>query len=324
MNSSRTGLTDEHASAPMGPAHTGVLRRIEHYEHRCRDLHQWAVHPHSAEPGSALDVDDAVFAAAYPLTLAGPQAVTEHTLLPALSAVENLHGAGLLIEPSRPHTSAVLQLCRAAMESAALSIWLLADPRRELRLERCIAEEMDQLEQRRRYLVIAAQNEANRGRHSTSWDPAAKTECRRTFNAALETTYNRMFERAKASYAYFKAPFYSAMIQSSARWLDAHNKPGHDRGVITEPSMEAAATAFYAYSRSVVHGYKWMTEYVHGGTELALIADGLAAAVAMTEGAVCLYEAASVGAGGVRPAESCVPARLEPTIAAWTAALFGA
>jgi hypothetical protein len=49
-----------------------------------------------------------------------------------------------------------------------------------------------------------------------------------------------------------------------------------------------------------------------------MIADGLAAAVNMTECAVALFEAVSRGPSGQkRTAESHVPPRLEPTITAW-------
>jgi hypothetical protein len=157
------GLTAEQAEALFNLANNGVLTRIDERGRRCEDLCQWGLHPHTAETGSALAADDDAFTATYPLTLAGPQAVTEHALFPAMSAVESLHTAGILVARRRshrqPHIAEVLQLCRVAMECAALTIWLLGDLDREVRRDRCMSEEMEQLEQRRRYLVIGEQDE---------------------------------------------------------------------------------------------------------------------------------------------------------------------
>lgn len=44
-----------------------------------------------------LAADDAAFDATYPLTLAGPRAVTEHALFPSMSAVESPNTAGMLV-----------------------------------------------------------------------------------------------------------------------------------------------------------------------------------------------------------------------------------
>ena len=75
------GLTPDQAEAFFNLANNGVLTRIDERGQRAGELFQWGLHPHTAEPGSALADDDAAFAEAYPLTLAGPQAVTEHVHL---------------------------------------------------------------------------------------------------------------------------------------------------------------------------------------------------------------------------------------------------
>jgi hypothetical protein len=136
------------------------------------------VAPRTAEGQSALAVDDAAFAAAYPLTHAGPQAVTEHALFPAMSAVESLHTAGILVARRKshrqPHIAEVLQLCRVAMECAALTIWLLNDPSSEVRRDRCMSEEMEQLEQQGRYLKIGEEDETgNPARYRRASRPPA-------------------------------------------------------------------------------------------------------------------------------------------------------
>lgn len=317
MGRPNAGLTAEQAEALFNLAHSGVLTRIDERGERCADLYQWGLHPHVAEHGSALAADDAAFAAAYPLTLAGPHAVTEHALFPAMSAVESMNTAGLLVARRRshrqPHVSEVLQLCRVAMESAALTIWLLGEPVREVRRDRCMSEEMEQLEQRRRFLVIAEWEETNR----RSRYPQQLLD----MNAEHRRKYNDMLAKAKAAYPTTKTPSFTAMVRSSAQWADAH-VPAHDTGEIAANGLEGAARSFYSYGSSFIHGYKWMTEYARGGTVFPLIADALAVSLNMVECAVCLFETASCVPGGARPAECHVPERFEPTIAAWSRELF--
>jgi hypothetical protein len=319
MSIPNTGLTAEQAELLFNLAHNGVLTRIDERGQRCGDLYQWGLHPHQAEEGSALAEDDTAFAAAYPLTLAGPQAVTEHALFPAMSAVESLNTAGVLVARRRshrqPHVAEVLQLCRVAMESAALTIWLLGDLDREVRRDRCMSEEMEQLEQRRRYLVIGEQDETSR--------PARYPQQMLIENAEHRRKYNKMLDDAKAAYTFAKAPSFTAMIRSSAQWVDAH-VPAHDTGEIAANGLESSARSFYSYGSSFIHGYKWMTEYARGGTVFPLIADALAVSLNMAECAVCLFEAASRAPSGARPDESYVPERFEPTIAAWSTELFNA
>jgi hypothetical protein len=313
------GLTAEQAEALFNLAHNGVLTRIDERGRRCEDLYQWGLHPHTPEPWSALADDDSAFAATYPLTLAGPQAVTEHALFPAMSAVESLHTAGVLVARRRshrqPHITEVLQLCRVAMECAALTIWLLGDLDREVRRDRCMSEEMEQLEQRRRYLVIGEQDETAR--------PARYPTQMLVENAEHRRKYNDMLDKAKAAYIFAKTPAFTAMIRSSAQWVDAH-VPAHDTGEIAENGLEGSARSFYSYGSSFIHGYKWMTEYSRGGTVFTLIADALAVTLNMVECAVCLIEAASRAPGGARPRGSYVPERFDSTIAAWSRKLFGA
>jgi hypothetical protein len=317
MGTPNAGLTAEQAEALFNLAHNSVLTRIDERVERCGDLYQWGLHPHIAEHGSALAADDAAFAAAYPLTLAGPHAVTEHALFPAMSAVESMNTAGLLVARRRshrqPHVSAVLQLCRVAMESAVLTIWLLGDSDREVRRDRCLSEEMEQLEQRRRFLVIAEWEETKR----RSRYPQQLLD----MNAEHRRKYNEMLAEAKTAYPPTKTPSFTATVRSSAQWVDAH-VPAHDTGEIAANGLEGAARSFYSYGSSFIHGYKWMTEYARGGTVFSLIADALAVSLNMVECAVCLFETASRVPGAARPAECYVPERFEPTIAAWSRELF--
>jgi hypothetical protein len=313
------GLTADQAEALFNLANNGVLTRIDERGKRCEDLYQWGLHPHTAETGSALAADDDAFTATYSLTLAGPQAVTEHALFPAMSAAESLHTAGILVARRRshrqPHIAEVLQLCRVAMECAALTIWLLDDPDREVRRDRCMSEEMEQFEQRRRYLVIGEQDETA---HPARYPREMLIE-----NAEHRHKYNRMLDDAKEAYTFDKTPSFTKMIRESAHWVDTH-VPAHDTGEIANNGLESSARSFYSYGSSFIHGYKWMTDYARGGTVFTLIADALAVTLNMAECAVCLFEAASRAPGGARPDGSFVPERFEPAIAAWSTELFGA
>lgn len=311
------GLNAEQAEALFNIANRGVLTRIDERGQRCGDLYQWGLHPHVAEAGSPLSADDAAFAAAYPLTLAGPQAVTEHALFPLMSAAEGLHTAGILVARRKshrqPHIAEVLQLCRVAMECAALTIWLLGNPSGEVRRDRCMSEEMEQLEQRRRYLVIGEQDEAV---HSARYPRQMLLQ-----NAEHRRRYNKMLDTAKNAYVFDKPPSFTTMIRDSAKWVDVH-VPAHDTGEIANNGLESSARSFYSYGSSFIHGYKWMTDYARGGTVFSMIADALAVTLNMVECAVCLFEAASRPAAGARPDGSHLPERFEPTVVAWSVELF--
>ena len=107
-----------------------------------RELYQWGLHPHHAEPGSPLAADNAAFEEAYPLALSGGAGITEEALFPMMNASKNQNAAGILIE-ERPNNgnvlaSSIMQLCRSAMESSARTIWLLSSPVREVRRDRCL------------------------------------------------------------------------------------------------------------------------------------------------------------------------------------------
>lgn len=299
----------------MNIKHNGVLARIDELGRRCGDLHEWGLHPHTAEEGSALAADDAAFAAAYPITLAGPAAVTGHALFPVMAAVGNLNTVGILVARRlthrQPHILEVMNLCRVAMESAALTIWLLREPDPDVRRARCLDEEMEQLEQQGRFLVIDGQNEAGRGERFT--------QELRTMNAEHRRKFNLMLTAAKDAYTFDKPPSFTKMVRESAQWADAHMP---DTEEIDGGWRERSARSFYSYGSSFIHGYRWMTDYSRDGTVWSLLAEALAVTLSMTECAVCLYEAVSRAPGGARHDGSYLPERFEPTVAAWSNELF--
>ncbi len=126
-------------------------------------------------------------------------------------------------------------------------------------------------------------------------------------------------QRLRNTYTVAKPPSFTKTIAHAAAWVDNHI-PAHDAGELAANGLEGGAKVkLYSYGSSFVHGYFWMTDYGRGMRLLGMIADGLAAAINMTECAVALYEAVCRGPAISRGSErSYVPARLEPTIAAWT------
>lgn len=301
----------------VNAASGGVLDRIDNRAERARELRQWGLHPHHPEAGSPLAADDAAFAEAYPLVLAGESAVTEECLFPMMNASENLYAAALLVDErgkSRDlYASSIMQLCRSSMENSARTVWMLSGSTREERRDRCMSLEMEQLEQQAYFLKLEAEFEQS-GRNLRPQNLIDENNAHREKHAALR-------EEVKEAYTYAKPPSFTKTIGEAARWVDQHTPP-HDTGELREHGLEQGARSFYSYGSSFVHGYSWMSDYARGGVLFGMVADGLAAALNMTECAVCLFEAACRAPHGQRASDSHVPERLEATIAAWSQELF--
>lgn len=296
----------------------GALDRIDQRGKRARELRQWGLHPHHAEPDSPLAADNASFEAAYPLALSGGVGVTEESLFPMMSAAENLNAAGVLIEhrPDDGNIFAIplMQLCRSAMESSARTIWILGDSVREVRRDRALSVLAEQLEQQKRFLVIAEANATE------SRNPLPENLIR--MNRAHQQKQADLLQRLRDNYTIAKPETFSKTIAHAARWVDDHI-PAHDTGELAASGLSGGAKAFYSWGSSFVHGYKWAVDYAPGAKVFGMLADSLAAAVFMTECAVALYEAACRGPQqSSREAVSYVPTRLEPTIEAWAKGLF--
>ncbi|MCY1658778.1 hypothetical protein OVA21_16520 [Dietzia sp. SL131] len=295
----------------------GVLSRIDSRGKRGGDLYDWSLKPHSPAPGSSLHDDDVEFAAAYPLLLCGTKAVTEQTIYPVMTAVENLHTAGVLIRRRRshrqPHLSEVLGLCREAMECAAASIWMLSGEDRAERLDRCLRIELEQLRKQRSFLQLSAKAE-------TAADSRYSPEHRR-MNKAHRERFNATLSRSESAYPAKRPPQFSQLVEYSASWIDDH-VPLHDDGEIANNSMEHSSTLFYSYGSSFIHGYKWLSDYSRGGAIWTMLSDALAVSINMTECAACLFESAAL-APGTRPDIEHFPKRFTSTVATWSTELFG-
>lgn len=137
-------------------------------------------------------------------------------------------------------------------------------------------------------------------------------------NRAHQQKQAELVKRLYDNYPVAKPEPFGTTITLAAEWVDAH-LPKHDTGELASSGLRGGAKAFYSWGSSLVHGCKWALEYAPGVRLFGMIADSLAAAIYMTECAVALFEAACRGPEREREtSESYVPARLEPTIAAWT------
>lgn len=291
----------------------GVLSRIDERGRRGGELYKWSINPHTPAPGSSLQQDDIDFDLSYPILLAGPNAVSNHALYPIMTAVENLHTAGVLISRRKthqqPHLSEVLELSRVAMECAASSIWLMTAENRSARVDRCLRMEMKQLKHQLSFLRLSAIAEE-----------APKTlapDNLRRMNASHRAKLSAMFDDATNDYQYKNPPQFTQLVGESAKWIDM-NVPDHDQGEISNSSVEHIANLVYAFSSSFIHGYKWAADYGRGGDIWRIVADALAVSITMTECAACLFESAAI-APGTTPEIPHFPERLRPTVAAWSA-----
>jgi hypothetical protein len=109
---------------------------------------------------------------------------------------------------------------------------------------------------------------------------------------------------------------YSDVVNWSAKWLDA-NPPAHAEDEMPL-GMELGADRFYSIGSSFVHGFKWMTDYIRDEeATLKIVGEGFAAAVIMTECAVCLFEAQAANPARAARRKANYPDWLAPTVDAW-------
>jgi hypothetical protein len=82
--------------------------------------------------------------------------------------------------------------------------------------------------------------------------------------------------------------------------------------------MPRGAKSFYSLGSGFVHGFKWATDYVDDDVELLeMTVDAFGAALRMTECAVSLFEAQSIGPVPSPSRTRNYPAGLAQIIAEW-------
>ncbi|EON30822.1 hypothetical protein GTC6_20530, partial [Gordonia terrae C-6] len=109
------------------------------------------------------------------------------------------------------------------------------------------------------------------------------------------------------------------IVTDAADWIKAHVPP-FDKGEIRDRDLTHGMKVAYNLGSGTTHGMKWLHEYIGSGRErnlLGMVADGLAAALAMSECAVALFEAqANLPRNHTRNAK--YPERLQSTVNEWS------
>ncbi len=262
--------------------------------------------------GSSLDLDNA-----YTAPERGDILVSSTARFPVMNAAECLVGAaqvyGAAFQQKRTSTLSTGILCRSAIENAAKTIWLLADPRRTVRRARCLGFVEREIGYQKGYIAVETRFLASRNDERLPTDRERFDRAERQYRERLNyltALPKSARQRPSTSYEFF--------VNWAGDWIDK-NPPPH----VTEADglvrgMATSAERFYAVGSGFVHGYKWMSAYL--GTEedvLAQVADSLSAALIMTECAVALYEAQATHPARPVVRQKNYPGYLEPTVAAW-------
>ncbi|MEV6218786.1 hypothetical protein [Nocardia sp. NPDC051833] len=288
------------------PAQTRIVERAT----RAAEFRQWAVTLTEPPQGSSLQLDDDGFLQ----EIGTAKPVARYARFPTSAASEHLAAAEVLVSDwfngavpppamSRSWPSSVLVMCRSAMESAARTIWLLGDPDREVRRQRCAAEASSELGEMLKWAGQDHEASVASGRDVATFEASA---------AKLKTA----IAKAKEASGTVKVPGFTAMTVAGAAWIDA-NPPKHARELLDDKPFGLLMKAWYSAGSSFTHGYSWTLNVIDTQEELyGLVADLLMTAVLMTETAVSLFEAQML-VPGEQWQNDHLPARLRPTITEW-------
>ena len=198
----------------MADPRLAVLQRTYDRARRGRDLKDWGLRPQPPDPGSSLALDDDRFMA----ELGGLVNIT--ALFPIMNATDNLAAVADLIE-SRPktrnsYTASLLTLCRAAVEAAAKTIWLLCEPDRTVRRARCIGFTDSELAAQRGFHAV------ERRRFQTQPDRDRDPNCLK-FLKHVELFEQRI--GMMGGHKREKAPSFSGFVAKAGKWVDEHGPP---------------------------------------------------------------------------------------------------
>jgi hypothetical protein len=260
--------------------------------------------------GSSLALDDLDFMADLDNLV-----VSSTARYPAMSATDSLVGAAqahtAAFKEGRTNIAAVVSLCRCAIEASAKTIWLLADPDREERRSRSLGFALSERQPQQSFHRIEERLFTARNIPASSQEYQSFQRHRAEYDrrAALITSVPRAKRR--------KPPgAYEDIVAWSAKWID-NNPPPHASEELAL-GMELGSSRFYSYASSFVHGFKWMTDYVHDDEDtMRILADGFGAAVIMTECAVALFEAQATHPERLTIRLRHCPNSLRPTITQW-------
>lgn len=254
----------------------------------------WGLRPNPIHPESRLTQDNASV-----MLEDEPNLVSSTALYPVMNASEHLVAAAeviaLALTQGQIRTSATAALCRIAMESSAKTIWLISETDTEERIRRCYGflkgergrqEEFERLEAE----ALAARTDPLAEADRANFDK------RRARIAARQAKISGL--PAEAITAPTGGPL--KLVEAAEDWMNTH-LPRKADPELDKLMHRRSAKSFYALGSGFVHGFKWLMGYVLEDGELddtpllAITLDSFGNAIRMTESAVSLYEAQSIG-----------------------------
>lgn len=259
-----------------------------------KGFQDWGLRPSRPHPQSRLARDDAE------VTLEGEKTLVSSTALyPTMNASESLTAAAeviaLALTQGQMRTSATAALCRIAMESSAKTIWLIGETDTEERIRRCYGFLKGERGQQLGFEKLESAALEARIDHMAEVD-LAEFDKRRAREAERHARIAELPAEARID------PTGGAMrfVENAEDWMDKRlpRKPNPD---LDRVMRTRSAKSFYALGSGFVHGFKWLRGYVFDDDRLddlgllAVTLDAFENALRMTEAAVSLVEAQSIG-----------------------------
>ncbi|MET8796136.1 hypothetical protein ABZV91_06720 [Nocardia sp. NPDC004568] len=283
------------------------IGRMKTRAERGEQLKTWGLLPSHPEPGSSLALDDAGFSDQF----SDSYMVSGAAMFPAMTATDNLVSASVLVKDgSRTrelHAPSLINLCRAAMELSTRAIWVLLDTDREVRRQRALGVLSKELDEQNTFISITENGHEDGAAKLSDKDHTDFLEHKKLFEERRNTV---------RSTPMVKTPAFRFQMNDVAKWL-TENTPPHDSDELAGRVGFAGKRAYNIGSASV-HGYRWMTDYLNGTTNLlGLVADAFAGALITTECAVALIEAQSVIPSNIGSRPARYPEYLQRTVRAW-------
>lgn len=285
-------------------AKANMLKRTHERAQRGADLKEWGLRRPPPDPDSSFALDDDGFMT----QIGGLVHIT--ALFPIMNATDSLAAAAELIEgrsiSRNAHIAALLALCRSALESSAITVWLLCPAKRADRRARCLGFTHAELSAQKSFHAAERQWFAMEPDRT---DKGQFDEHVRLFEERLKMLDNQPKQRP---------PNASDLPGEAGKWIDQH-LPAHDQ-MLYANGFAHGVSRFYTLGSAIIHGYKWPTDYVQNSEQatFGMVADGLAAAVGMAECAVALYEVHAQRRQPPSQRKRLYPPRLQSTIDDWS------
>lgn len=287
-----------------------LIANIGDRARQANDFLAWGLRPHPVEADSRLAQDDDAVALQNE-----PNLISSTARYPTMNASENLVAASQVVSYAllngQLRTSAVSVLCRTAMESAAKTIWLISETDPDERRRRCFGFIEDERSWQDKFDKIEAATLAVRTDELVEADLAEFEKHRHRFEQRLTLITDLPANQRKAP------PRFTEMVNGAADWVDA-NRPRQPDPELDKVMFPRGAKSFYSLGSGFVHGFKWAVDYVEDDSDLIeMTLDAFGAALRMTECAVILFEAQSLGPRPNPRRTRNYPSGLADTVAEW-------